>query len=147
MERTTEEKPAALRGRARFGLAVCGVLLAIPLIVAVWLSPDARGYGTHERLGLPPCTFWVLFGKPCPSCGMTTSWAHTVRGELPSAIAANAGGALLALIAAAGVPWTIASAVRGKLIGGRHVETVLVTLAVVAAGVTMFDWLERLIFE
>jgi hypothetical protein len=78
---------------------------------------------------------------------MTTSWAHTVRGEFPSAIAANAGGTILALIAAVGVPWTIGSAVRGKLIGGRYVETVLVTLAVVAAGVTMLDWLERLIFE
>lgn len=78
---------------------------------------------------------------------MTTSWAHAVRGELPSALTANAGGTILALIAAVGVPWTLTSAARGQLIGGRYVETVLITLAVVAASVTMLDWLVRLIFE
>jgi hypothetical protein len=78
---------------------------------------------------------------------MTTAWAHTVRGQLPSAVRANAGGTMLAVIAAIGVPWTILSAVRGKLFGGRYVEMVLVTLAVVTACVTMIDWIERLMFE
>ncbi|NBO19844.1 MAG: DUF2752 domain-containing protein, partial [Proteobacteria bacterium] len=41
-----------------------------------WLTPDARGLGTHEQLGLPPCGFYLWYGLPCPSCGMTTSWPH-----------------------------------------------------------------------
>ena len=147
MKSTFEMTPTALRGRTRVGLIVCGVLLAVPLMVAVFLAPDPRGYGTHEGLGLPPCTFSVLFSKACPSCGMTTSWAHTVRGQFPSALRANAGGTMLAVIAAVGVPWTMLSTARGRLLDGKHVETILVTLAVVTAGVTMIDWIERLLFE
>ena len=50
------------------------------------LSPDPRGYGTHQQLGLPGCTFQMLTQWPCPSCGGTTAFAHFVRGQWPSAI-------------------------------------------------------------
>jgi hypothetical protein len=49
------------------------------LAVARLLTPSPRGVGTHEQLGLPPCMLLKLTGIPCPSCGLTTSFAHAVR--------------------------------------------------------------------
>ena len=31
---------------------------------------------------MPPCNFVLMTGKPCPSCGMTTSFALLVRGDI-----------------------------------------------------------------
>lgn len=73
-----------------------GVTLFIPavtcLAVARYLTPDGRGLGTHEQLGMPPCTFAASFGVECPACGLTTSVAHAVRGDVLSSMACHRGG-------------------------------------------------------
>jgi len=55
-----------------------GAGLAV-LAIARWLTPDPSGMGTHEQLGLPPCGFLYLTKLPCPTCGLTTSFAHMAR--------------------------------------------------------------------
>lgn len=55
------------------------------IVTATRLYPDPRGFGTHQQLGLPPCEFTSTFGIPCPGCGLTTSFAHMVRGHLVDA--------------------------------------------------------------
>jgi hypothetical protein len=102
----------------RVAVAVLGLGLVSLLVLAVLLHPSNRGYGTHQQLGFPPCTSVVLFGRRCPACGMTTSWSHTVRGQLPSALRANVGGTLLALLTVAAAPWLLLSAARGRWLGG-----------------------------
>jgi hypothetical protein len=74
------------------------------LAVSRTLTPDARGFGTHEQLGLPACAFFAWTGIPCPTCGLTTSFAHCARGELSAAFEAHALGPLLFLGVAAIVP-------------------------------------------
>jgi|GEM_PF-3243744 len=60
------------------------------LILAALLKPDPRGYGTHQQLGLPPCITSMMLGvKRCPGCGLTTGFAHLVRGQITSAWASN----------------------------------------------------------
>ncbi|MEZ6137102.1 MAG: DUF2752 domain-containing protein [Pirellulaceae bacterium] len=83
-------------------LAGAGVLTL--LITARILEPSAAGYGTHQQLGLPPCTSVALFNMRCPACGMTTSWALMVRGRWIESATVNAGGFLLSLIALAYLP-------------------------------------------
>ena len=50
---------------------------------------NPRTSATHTQLGMPPCNFVTLTGKPCPSCGMTTSFALLVRGDVVSSLRAN----------------------------------------------------------
>lgn len=92
------------------GLCLLGIVVPLALLgTAVALRPDPRGLGTHEGLGLPPCGYLELTGRPCVSCGMTTSFAHTVRGQLPSALRANAVGTALALLCMVSPAWCIRS--------------------------------------
>ena len=126
-------------------LALAGGGLLLALGIAACLHPDPRGIGTHEHLGLPPCTFSIWFGLRCPFCGMTTAWAHTVRGQVGAAWAANAGGPLLALAAMLAGPWMVASAVRGRPLLGRPSEPLLAAAGLIVAAVIMVDWLRRIL--
>lgn len=66
-------------------LAACFLLFSF-WIVLFSLTPDPRGFGTHEQLFLPPCFFHWLTQLPCPACGLTTSFAHLVNGNIMQAI-------------------------------------------------------------
>jgi hypothetical protein len=59
--------------------------------------PDPRGHGTHEQLGLAPCSWPLDHGMPCPTCGVTTAAAHVVQLSPLRALATQPFGALLAL--------------------------------------------------
>ena len=88
----------------RFVCLFAGLCCLGLLVTARILSPASEGLGTHQQLGLPPCTSIVLFDAPCPACGMTTSWALLTRGQILESVNVNVGGAMLALIALAYVP-------------------------------------------
>jgi hypothetical protein len=115
------------------------------LTAAAVAKPDPRGLGTHQHFGFPPCTFRVLFGRPCPACGMTTSWTHLVRGQPLSALECNVGGALLGMLAIVAVPWLLLSAAAGRWLGWVPNRTVV---AWVGAGIvlaTLMHWGVRLV--
>lgn len=75
---------AALKGQMTWFFA----WLAVTLIGAC-LSPSRAGHGTHEELGLPPCGFVLLFDRPCPGCGLTTSWTAFIHGHFAEAFHAH----------------------------------------------------------
>ena len=94
--------PVARRGR--WLLVGWSLFLIGGFALAFALKPDPRGYGTHQSLGLPPCTFRMLFGIPCPSCGMTTSFSHLMHGNISQAFE-RASGVVLAAVCAVQIPW------------------------------------------
>lgn len=70
-----------------------GVLLA-----AAWIHPAGKHMGTHQQLGLPACGFEISTGIPCPTCGMTTAFAHTVHGHWIEAVRSQLAGFAFALL-------------------------------------------------
>ncbi|MFZ5830041.1 MAG: DUF2752 domain-containing protein [Planctomycetota bacterium] len=143
------EKHAAhgrLRGLARAGVALAGLGLLLLLVIAARLHPAPEGRGTHQQLGLPPCSFVVLTGWPCPTCGMTTAWTLLVHGRPLAALRANAGGVLLAVAAACTGPWLLLSGLRGTWCGTKPPMNGFALAAVLTALVTLIQWVARLSF-
>ena len=58
---------------------------AVCTAIGLYLHPDGVGHGTHQQLGLPPCPSVLLFHRPCPGCGLTTSWTNFLHGHIAAA--------------------------------------------------------------
>lgn len=93
--------PLSHRVWGRLLAALLAVVAGGVFAVAAMLAPRHSGIGTHEQLGLPRCGFVTLTGLPCPTCGMTTAFAHAARGHFLAAIRAQLFGSVLAMVTAA----------------------------------------------
>jgi hypothetical protein len=120
VKKQTEAASGAILSRSERGfllLLAMGMLLV--MVIALWLTPDPRGFGTHLQLGLPECGFRSATGMNCPHCGMTTSFAWFVRGQWLRSFQVNPAGLMLAMSVVVLCPWFLAVAVRGRWIGIR----------------------------
>ena len=129
----------------RAAAALAAIVLGALLAAAAWTTPDPRGYGTHEQLGLAPCSFRTWTALPCPSCGMTTAWAYVVRGRLARAVGVNLAGAALALASLACAPWLAWSALRGEWPLRRPRWEVGLYVGTILLGIAAMDWVRRLV--
>lgn len=100
--------------QARLIALLVAAAAAWVLIVAVRLEPDARGVSTHTQLGLQPCSFLERTGIPCAGCGMTTSFAYLVRGNVVQSFIAQPFGLILCVLTAAAFWAGLYLAVSGK---------------------------------
>jgi hypothetical protein len=126
-------------------LALLGLGLFVLLVIAAVLHPDPHHFGTHRQLGLPPCTFYELCGVPCPTCGMTTAWAHVLHGEILRSLHANAGGAMLAMLAIITAPVSLLTAIRGRRFGWLPGDRWNLWIAGSVLAVVLVQWGCRLI--
>jgi len=113
------------------------------LAVALAIEPDVRGYGTHTQLGLPPCGFLLLTGSPCPGCGLTTAFAHGIRGQWSLAASANPLGLALFFVVSACIPLGLAAALRSWSIGEVIDRFGLNRWALAVAGCAIVVWVVR----
>jgi len=85
----------------RIAAGCVGLVSLAILAVAAFVKPDPSGMGSHTQLGQPECGFYERTGYPCPTCGMTTSFAHMVRGHIIKSFTVQPAGALGAVICVA----------------------------------------------
>jgi Protein of unknown function (DUF2752) len=128
------------------GALVClAVFLTLIFGIAIYLNPyredgTARQQETHRQLGLPPCTFYEKTGLPCPSCGMTTSFALLIRGDLWHSAQANFAGTLLGTFCLFLIPWSLASIWKQRLLFVRSFETMMTILVASFMGIMLLRW-------
>ena len=92
--------PIRVGGRARLAAAATAVACSAVLTIAALLTPDTRGYGTHQQLGgsaFAPCGTLLVTGYPCPTCGMTTAFSHMMHGHPLAAFVSQPAGGLICL--------------------------------------------------
>lgn len=137
---TTPLPPASLKQRL-IAAAVAIVCLTI-LTLAGFLKPDPQGLGTHTQLNINACGFYERSGYPCPTCGMTTAFALTVRARIYEALLAQPAGTLAALATmfTAAVAGYIACAARQVNWLSRINWTITLIIAATCCGVA-WAWL------
>jgi len=123
-------------------VAVCVGIFTL-LGLARVLTPNEAGVGTHRALGFPPCGALVAWGIPCPSCGMTTSWAWFTRGEFGRSWSSNPGGLMLAVFVIVMATWMGISGVLNRWWPVRCEPNFVIAMGAVVVGVTLVQWLCR----
>ncbi len=129
--------------RHRAVLALVAAMLACLLGIAATLTPDPRGFGTHAQLGLGECFVENQWGVRCPSCGMTTAWTRLLQGDVPGAVAANAAGAVLCVLALLAVPWLLATMALGRWWYLRPTAGLVFPLFAAVAVMVLVDWIRH----
>ena len=129
----------------RTTLAGLAAGLVVVFTIAWWLDPyDPEGtplrMATHRQLGLPPCSFADATGIPCPACGMTTSFALLVRGDVLNSLRANWVGTLLASFCLAFIPWAAVGVMRGRALFVRSLERGLIAAVTGLLVLMLFRW-------
>ncbi len=124
-------------------LAFAASFLAVAA-VAAWLEPDARGVGTHQQLGLAPCSAQALFHFPCPFCGMTTAFAHMADGNVLRAFQTQPAGALGFIAGATAAPVALICGALGR--GPAAVRRAFRSRALLLAGavVLALGWVYKI---
>ena len=120
-----------VEGAGRWGWMLVSGLCLGAIVTAAILKPDPRGHGTHEQLGLPPCSFMLTTGLPCPTCGMTSAFSLVVRGKVLEGIIAQPASAALCLLTIIMLPislWTVATG-RSICVNWDRLGAVRVSLA------------------
>jgi len=111
-ERSTWWPRASLADRLIQAVLAGACWLVVAL--SIYLEPSPDGLGTHEQLGLAPCGFHQTTGQPCPGCGLTTAFAHMIRGHVLQAVLVQPFGAVLCVLVAGGAVGLTLTCLAGR---------------------------------
>lgn len=111
--------------------------------VATYLTPSAEGLGTHTQLGMKSCGWVHMMGIPCPTCGMTTSFAHAAEGDLPAAFHTQPLGAVLAVATAMAFLLGVHTLITGSTVGRAFARMWTAKLAWVVSIAVVAAWLYK----
>lgn len=124
----------------RIVLGLWSLFLVAGFAFSLSLVPDQRGFGTHQQLGMPPCSFRVWFGILCPTCGGTTCFSHFTRGQWWQAFTANPAVFLFALWCATMIPWSWISIYQRRAVGIDDPPVLLAWSLIIFCSLALLQW-------
>ena len=86
----------------------------------------------------------LIFGIPCPTCGMTTSFAHFVRGDLQSSFHTQPAGFAIALCVFAVMVAGVAGLLTGRMWSINWYRVRPGLAAAIVVGVLLLGWAYKL---
>jgi len=94
--------------------ALVAAVLAAALVAGFILVPSPTGTGTHRVLGLPECGMLKMTGKPCPTCGVTTSFVLSAHGRFAEALVNQPFGLVVFLLVIGGLGGLVVTLLAGR---------------------------------
>lgn len=144
-----ETTPPTAADRQTRAIRVASVVVALACLamlgLAAWLDPAPQGHGTHTQLGLSQCQWVMMFDEPCPTCGMTTSFAYAADADLLSGLRTQPFGLILALGTATVFWGAVHAAVTGSPLGRETLRLVNGRTLGVAFGLLLAGWAYKLL--
>jgi hypothetical protein len=134
--------------RASRGARVAAAMVALACLtllgVASGLRASEEGHGTHTQLGLRPCGWATVLERPCPTCGMTTAFAHAADGNLMASLHVQPFGFLLALLTASVFWGAVHVAATGSALHRAAGQALTGKVLWIAAGALVAAWVYKL---
>lgn len=122
------------------------VLAALAIVaLGLWTTPDPRGFGTHEQLGMPPCQFLVWTGIPCPGCGVTTSVALAAQGEFVASFRNQPFGLFAAIVTPIAAIYALVLHARGRDLGDELRARKLAWIALAIGLIALGGWIWKFV--
>lgn len=141
VRRVHSRRPSETRAYAAVVVIVCLGLLG----VARWLAPSRDGLGTHTQLGFLACSAPVVTGYPCPTCGMTTAFALTVRGRWWEAFNAQPTGWALCVLVMVTAVLAGSAVVTGKSWRVNWYRISPVRVVLIGVGLLLAGWAYKIV--
>jgi len=124
-------------------IILAGCISAI--LIGAWLKPDPSGLGTHTALGFPPCGFYTITGIPCPTCGVTTSFAHAAHLQLKESFLVQPVGFLAFISVCLGGLAVTGALVTGKSLFKLKLKVNGYKIALLIVAVALLSWCYKII--
>lgn len=138
-------------GRCSLSGRLLGLLLAAGcawlLITAARVAPNRSGVGTHAALGYAECGFLAVSGIPCLTCGMTTSFAFFVRGQVAASIYVQPMGAILAVLACLGLITGLYIAATGRAVQNLLRYLPMTRVMFILLGLALLAWAWKIVIH
>jgi Protein of unknown function (DUF2752) len=125
--------PILLAADLRRSRATQAAAIAFGLIAARVANPD-------RPLPFDVCALKVLTGIPCPTCGLTRSLCHALRGDWSASIGYHPAGILLAIALIGWMLWSVAEARRGCVVAGVARRRLSAALLSSGAALSLVSW-------
>jgi hypothetical protein len=131
--------PILLAPDRRRSRATQAAAIAFGLLVARVVDPN-------RPLPFDVCAFKVLTGIPCPTCGLTRSLCHALRGDWSASLGYHPAGIALTVALIAWAMWSAAEAGRGHLVGDDVRRRLGSAMLESGIAISLAAWLSRLTF-
>ena len=125
--------PILLAPDHRRSRATQAAAIALGLLAARVANPD-------RPLPFDVCALKILTGIPCPTCGLTRSLCHALRGEWAASLGYHPAGVLLAAALIGWMVWSSAEARLGCVVAGVARRRLSAALLTSGAAVSLVSW-------
>jgi len=115
------------------------------LSLSAWLSPSSDGHGTHTQLGMRPCMWAAALDKPCPTCGMTTSFAHAGEGHWLESFTTQPMGTLLVILTSVIFWGALAQTLSGARLGSMIQPALRPRVIWTMVALLMVAWIYKIV--
>jgi len=129
--------PILLAPERRRSRATQAAVVAFGLLIARIVDPN-------RPLPFDVCAFKLLTSMPCPTCGLTRSLCHALRGDWSASLGYHPAGIALAVALIGWAMWSAAEAGQGQLVGDgvrRQLGTAMLKSGI---AISLVVWLARL---
>jgi hypothetical protein len=125
--------PILLAPDLRRSRATQAAAIAFGLLAARFANPD-------RPLPFDVCVLKVLTGIRCPTCGLTRSLCHALRGDWSASLGYHPAGILLAIALIGWMAWSAAEARRGCVVASVARRRLSAALLTSGASLSLVSW-------